>query len=148
MSKAYDSVNFDLFKLALQRIQFPEPLINILSNLLLDRTNKVITNFGLTNSYQVQNGIDQGETITPLFWHIYYDPLISKISREVEGYQISTTWSDNIRQTKLNKIQTNTSVLAYMDDTLWIAKSKSQLNEIIKIATSFFQMAGIQVNPN
>ena len=148
MSKVYDSVKFDLFKLALQRIQFPEPLINILSNLLLDRTNKVITNFGLTNSYQVQNGIDQRETITPLFWHIYYDPLISKISREVEGYQISTTWSDNIRQTKLNKIQTNTSVLAYMDDTLWIAKSKSQLNEIIKIATSFFQMAGIQVNPN
>src|SRR5205085_12080318 len=127
MSKAYDSVNFDLFKLALQRIQFPEPLINILSNLLLDRTNKVITNFGLTKSYQVQNGIDQGETITPLFWRIYYDPLISKISREVEGYQISTTWSENIRQTKLNKIQTNTSVLAYMDDTLWIAKSKSQL---------------------
>ena len=148
MSKAYNSVNFDLFKLALQRIQFPEPLINILSNLLLDRTNKVITNFGLTNSYQVQNGIDQGETITPLFWHIYYDPLISKISREVEGYQISTTWSENIRQTKLNKIQTNTSVLAYMDDTLWIAKSKSQLNKIIKIATSFFQIADIQVNPN
>ena len=86
MSKAYNSVNFDLFKLALQRIQFPEPLINILSNLLLDRTNKVITNFGLTNSYQVQNGIDQGETITPFFWYIYYDPLISKISKEVEGY--------------------------------------------------------------
>ena len=148
MSKTYDSVNFDLFKLALQRIQFLELLINILSNFLLDRTNKVITNFGLTNSYQVQNSIDQGETITPLFWHIYYDPLISKISREVEGYQISTTWSENIRQTKLNKIQTNTFVLAYMDDTFWIAKSKSQLNEIIKIATSFFQIADIQVNPN
>ena len=86
MSKAYDSVNFDFFKLALQRIQFPVPLINILSNLLLDRTNKVITNFGLTNSYQVQNGIDQEETITLLFWRIYYDPLISKISKEVESY--------------------------------------------------------------
>src|SRR5438105_4179397 len=35
-----------------------------------------------------------------------------------------------------------------MDDTLWIAKSKSQLNKIIKIATSFFQIASIQVNPN
>ena len=36
MSKIYDSINFDLFKLAFQRIQFPVLLINILSNLLLD----------------------------------------------------------------------------------------------------------------
>jgi ribonuclease HI len=147
MSKAYDSVNFDLFKLSLQRIQFPTPLINILTNLLFDRNNKVITNFGLTQSYQVQNGIDQGETITPLFWRIYYDPLISKISSSIKGYQMTTTWSENIRQNKLNKLQASTSVLAYMDDTLWIAKSKQQLSEIITIATSFFLMANIQVNP-
>src|SRR5436309_9918814 len=35
-----------------------------------------------------------------------------------------------------------------MNDTLWIAKSKLQLNKIINITTSFFQIASIQVNPN
>src|SRR5260363_359224 len=34
-----------------------------------------------------------------------------------------------------------------MDDTLWIMQSKSELEKIIKAATSFYQMADIQVNP-
>ena len=80
MSKAYDSVNLDLLKLALERIQIPFQLCNIIINLLTNRTNRVITNLGLTKSYDVNNGIDQGETITPLLWRIYYDPLINKIS--------------------------------------------------------------------
>jgi len=68
MSKAYDSVNLNLFKKALNCINMPSKLINILINLLTDYQNRVITNFGLTDFYSVKNGIDQGETITPLFW--------------------------------------------------------------------------------
>jgi len=91
MSKAYDSVNLNLFEKALNRINMPSKLINILTNLLTDCQNRVITNFGLTNPYIVKNGIDQGETITPLFWHIYYDLLISNIASQHEDYQLSTT---------------------------------------------------------
>ena len=68
MSKAYDSVNLSLFTKALKRLNMPAQLINILINLLTDRTNRVITNFGLTNPYEVEDGIDQEETITSLFW--------------------------------------------------------------------------------
>jgi len=67
MSKAYDSVNLELFIKSLNHISMPQPLINILTNLLTDRQNRVISNLGLTNFYSVKNGIDQGETITPLF---------------------------------------------------------------------------------
>ena len=80
MSKAYDSVNLNLFRKSLIRINMPSKLIEILTNLLDDRHNRVITNLGLTNSYSVKNEIDQGETITPLFWCIYYDPFIHKIA--------------------------------------------------------------------
>src|ERR1041384_1860015 len=97
MSKAYDSVNFDLFKHSLLRLSLPTPIINILSNLLIDRQNEVITNFGLTSPYQVLNGIDQGETITPLLWRIYYDPLITHIYFTFSGYTISTSWLTNLK---------------------------------------------------
>ena len=66
MSKAYDSVNLDLLKLALERIQFPSQLCNIITNLLTNYTNRVITNLGLTELYNVNNSIDQEETITLL----------------------------------------------------------------------------------
>src|SRR5260363_97738 len=83
MSKAYDSVQFELFAKALSRICMPQPLIDTLTNLLFDRHNRVITNLGLTNTYTVKNGIDQEETITPLFWRIYYDPLINNIATQI-----------------------------------------------------------------
>ena len=58
MSKAYDSVNLDLLKLALEHIQFSLQLCNIITNLLTNHTNRVITNLDLTKPYNVNNGID------------------------------------------------------------------------------------------
>ena len=147
MSKAYDSVNFELFQKSLLRLQMPQQLINILSNLLFNRTNRVITNLGLTNFYSVKNGIDQGETITPLFWRIYYDPLITHISTHFSGYTLSTTWQPCLTYPSTNHLHTSISVLAYMDDTIWITQSKEELDKIINTATSFYNMANIQINP-
>jgi hypothetical protein len=146
MSKAYDSVNLNLFEKALHHINMPFELINILTNLLTDRQNRVITNFGLTNPYTVKNGIDQGETITPLFWCIYYDLLIHKIASQHEGYLLSTTWKTHLQPSRSQSLHTSTSVLAYMDDTLWIAKTKQELEQITQTASSFYLMANIQIN--
>ena len=148
MSKAYDSVNLDLLKLALERIQIPSQLCNIITNLLTNRTNRVITNLGLTEPYNINNSIDQGETITPLLWRIYYDPLINKISTFYQGYTMSATCKDSILTYKYKNLKVSSSVLAYMDDILWITNSKSNLESIIQTATSFYQMANIQINPH
>ena len=147
MSKAYDSVNFELFQKSLLRLQMPQQLINILSNLLFNRTNRVITNLGLTNFYSVKNGIDQGKTITSLFWRIYYDPLITHISTHFSGYTLSTTWQPCLTYPSTNHLHTSISVLAYMDDTIWITQSKEELDKIINTASSFYNMANIQINP-
>jgi len=58
MSKVYDSVNLDLLKLALEQIQIPFQLCNIITNLLTNRTNRVITNLELTKSYNINNSIN------------------------------------------------------------------------------------------
>jgi ribonuclease HI len=126
----------------------PITLVNILTNLLTDRSNQVITNFGLTPAYSVQDGIDQGETITPLLWRIYYDPLIHQISSQYSGYTMSTYQSLSLRQSHKQTLQASTSVLAYMDDTLWITDSKQQLEQIIETASSFYRMANITINPH
>ena len=121
----------------------PQNLINILTNLLTDCQNHVISNLGLTNFYSVKNSIDQGETITPLFWRIYYDPLIHKIASKFSGYSLSASWKTNLYSPQTQTLKTFVSVLAYMDDTLWISQSKEELDLITKTATSFYQMANI-----
>jgi hypothetical protein len=148
MSKAYDSVNIALLEKALHRIKLPPSIVLTIINLLSLHTNQVITNFGLTPTYPVEDGIDQGETITPLLWRIYYDPLIHYIHTKFKGYTIATTKITSLFPLKHKKIQANTSILAYMDDTLWIADSQQQLQNILNTASTFYQMANIKVNPN
>ena len=148
ISKAYDSVNPNLFQKSLLRLNMPLQLIDVLTNLLTNRHNRVISNLGLTDTYQVQNGIDQGETITPLFWRIYYDPLIHRIASRFPGYTLSTKWQTDLHSHTNYHLQTSISVLAYMDDTLWISHSKEEMEHITSTAKSFYQMANLQVNPN
>ena len=139
MSKAFDSIHIPTLCKALKRIHIPDKAINLLSYLLSHRTNKVITTLGLTTSYSVDDGIDQGETISPLLWKIYYDPLISRIHNEHQGFL------SGIPSSSINGI--HTSVMAYMDDSLWIAPNKTSLINILHTASSFYKFANIKVNP-
>src|SRR6185295_11181467 len=148
MSKAYDSVNLTLLQKSLQRLALPHSIINAITTILHDRQNQVITNLGLTSSYSVHNGIDQGETITPLLWRIYYDPLISYIHNNFKGYTTQVSWLTNLKHQTHNKLSSHCSVLAYMDDTLWIVSSQQELSQIFSTAELFFNIANIQINPS
>jgi len=122
MSKAYDSVHIPLLQHALTRLKIPINIQQLIINIHNNRFNSVITNFGPTSSYHVQDGIDQGETITPLLWRIYYDPLITYIHSKFQGYNMSMTSLPNTQH-----LTYHTSVLAYMDDILWLAPNKHTL---------------------
>ena len=139
MSKAYDLVNRESLIKALRRIKLPETFTTFISNSLKNRHNKIITDFGYTESFKISNGIDQGEIMSPLLWVIYYDPLFTKIEKMKEtsniGYELGY---------KENKV--SVTDLAYMDDSTWIAKKKSELETILNVADSFNEFNGIKVN--
>ena len=67
-AKAFDTVNLEMLEKAMQHIKVPPKAISLISNLFKDRELKVITKLGLTDSIQAGDGIDQGETISPLLW--------------------------------------------------------------------------------
>ena len=86
LSKAFDSVDTRMLKLALQRIKLPGTAINLILDLSSDRTNRVFTQHGLTDPYDIKVGIDQGETISPLLWVIYID------LSSIKTHQPHTKW--------------------------------------------------------
>ena len=47
----------------MRRIRIPDHFITIIENSFKYRTNQVITDVGLTNEYNMNNGINQGEII-------------------------------------------------------------------------------------
>ena len=66
MAKAYDSISIAGLEKALQRIDIPEPIIKFLILLFKNREMRVITEWSLTEAFIARDGIDQGDTISPL----------------------------------------------------------------------------------
>ena len=103
---------------------------------------------GLTQEYRMENGIDQGEIMSPLLWIIYYDPLFTKIKRiKGLGYTMSHHWKSDLALNKMEKILVEIYNAAFMDDTTWIAFNQNSLLQQLIIADSFNRFTGIDVNP-
>src|SRR3990170_1156173 len=58
MAKAYDRVNVHMLELALKRIHILGNLVRYITNLFINRKNKVFTAFGDTPEYDILTGID------------------------------------------------------------------------------------------
>ncbi|RHZ86816.1 hypothetical protein Glove_44g5 [Diversispora epigaea] len=145
----YDPIhilNNDFLYEAMRRIKISEQIVKIIDSVLESRQNKVITYHGLTEPYKVHDGIDQGDAISPLLWRIYYDPLLDAMEKSELGYTMS---AEHIQQ--LNKVNDSFTSLklyatVYMDDTVWIANSRSSLQKMLRIAEEFCEIVDISIN--
>src|SRR4051812_38552532 len=106
MRKAFDSISKIGMEKALERIRSPSKLTKIVKSMMRGRLNKVILSFSLSEAYEVMDGIDQGDAISPLLWRIFYDPLIKEIQE-----------STDIGQNIIRKEEVVIPALVYMDDT-------------------------------
>ena len=103
---------------ALKRIKLLESMISFILSLYKKRRIKVITSFGLTNEFEAEDGLNQGEVISPLAWRIFYDLLLCAVnSTKDTGYQIITNWLTDLARNKTKKLAHQQAVLAYTDDT-------------------------------
>jgi hypothetical protein len=66
MKKAFDSVSLKGLKKALLRIKVPEITIELILNLFQDRQSKIITHWGHTDAFSINDGIEQREVLSPL----------------------------------------------------------------------------------
>jgi len=147
MSKAFDRVNIYMLEKALLRLKTPSAFVTLIKNLFTDRMNRIITAHGLTDEYEVLTGIDQGEVISPILWCIYYDPLLCKIQSQDElGYRMEHRRYSTNHTVAPEILQQTITDLAFMDDTTWISFTKRNLEHILNIANSFYDLNNISVN--
>jgi len=117
-----------------------------MKNLLNNRENIVLTVHGNTNPYKVEDGLDQGDIISPLMWRIFYDPLISRISKSGLGYTMNERWTNDLCLKTQANINLEVAVAAYVDDTNWFAPDRSSMEQILNIADEFYTMNDIAIN--
>jgi exonuclease III/ribonuclease HI len=146
-AKAFDTVNLEMLSKALARVKIPRRLINIILSLFNERKFQVITEYGLTKTVTAGDGIDQGETMSPILWRIFYDPLLCKIQDNKElGYTMQCRWHPNMETEVEDSLELRSAAIAYMDDTTWIANSKQSLQKTLDEAREFYKANDSQIN--
>src|SRR5437016_5534403 len=149
LSKAYDRVNIPLLGKALERLHIPFPICYLIQDLFTEHTNNIIMNGYLSQDFKVLQGIDQGETICPLLWVIYYDPMFEAINRsQNKGYEISLSLPKKINDPVNEHItyDFNFKLSGYIDDTTWFDKDIPNLSSSLNIADDFYNLARVKVN--
>ena len=129
IAKAFDSAPIMAIKKSLERINCPNNLTDLFINLLSNRSVSVNTLFEATDSFLVNNGVEQGETLSPILWVIFYDLLVTKLA-----------------QCPPIRSFTSPNVLAYMDDLALIADSKKKTERLLSIANEFFEINSLHCN--
>ncbi|CAB4435485.1 unnamed protein product [Rhizophagus irregularis] len=150
ISKAFDSIDLRMLRLAFSRLRFPDNLSNFIISLFTNRKNRIFTPYGPTSFYNVLIGIDQGEVISPLLWTIYFDPLLTELSESAISPYL---WSSHIPTNILalnNEERHNLVVpitqLTYMDDSTLFSSSLDGLQQLLSIARDFYFLNNITAN--
>ncbi|CAB4436125.1 unnamed protein product [Rhizophagus irregularis] len=144
ISKAFDSVDLSMLRFALQRIRLPPTTVNFLISLFTKRTNRVFTAYGVTPSYRVRIGIDQGEVISPLLWVIYIDPLLTVLKNEMNDPYVLSAASLSASQPSLPVLRVNN--LVFMDDSTLISSTKSGMESMLSITEEFYAINNTSAN--
>ena len=108
VSKAFDRVWHDGLLYKMISLDFPKPLVKLLSSYLSDRSFRVKLNGHLSTERPLDAGVPQGSLLSPLLFNIYCSDLPSPIDR-------------------------NTHLAQYADDTAILSSSANELLAIIRV---------------
>ncbi|GET54733.1 reverse transcriptase family protein [Rhizophagus irregularis DAOM 181602=DAOM 197198] len=120
ISKAFDSIDLNMLRLALIRLHIPSLLIKFIINLFTRRNNKIITHHGDTSGYRVR---------------IACDPFILKSSALLDYSPI-----------EYEQHNLPVSHITFMDDSTLIASSKQGIEDRLSITAEFYTLNNTQAN--
>ena len=119
ISKAFDSVDHKILMEKLFAYGIPVSYINIIQYWYSHQFVRVRYGSKFSNEWRICNGVRQGGVLSGLFFSIYIDALINKISNSKYGCKLGVVRS---------------SIIAYADDIVLLAPSATGLQALIDIA--------------
>jgi ribonuclease HI len=138
-AQAFNTVDHTKLQEIMRMLECPEQTINIVKDLYQDTTTKIVTPTGSTCDIPVRRGTLQGDSLSPLLFLIFIEPLLRWLQQGNRGYQYGCL-------TVAQNRQYNNAAGAFADDlqitTNNIQDMQVQADKISKFCT----WTGIKVN--
>ncbi|GET52559.1 RNA-directed DNA polymerase from mobile element jockey-like [Rhizophagus irregularis DAOM 181602=DAOM 197198] len=120
ISKAFDSIDLNMLRLALIRLHIPSLLIKFIINLFTRRNNKIIT---------------------------HHDPLLTTLNREAcDPFILKSSALLDYSPIEYKQHNLPVSHITFMDDSTLIASSKRGIEDRLSITAEFYTLNNTQAN--
>lgn len=131
LSKAFDSVNHAVLIEKLYDCGIPDILVDIIQHWYDNQWASVKFLSSFSSEWKISNGVRQGGVLSPLFFNIYINSLIDKISSSKLGCRLGLLKSN---------------IIVYADDIVILSPSAKALQILIDLTVYEAEVLGLQVN--
>lgn len=130
--KAFDTVNHEQLLNILQKTDIDDKDVKIMASLYWGQTARVRVGNEFTELAEIKRGVRQGCILSPLLFNIYSEEIFKKsLENAKEGIRINGELTNNIR---------------YADDTVILASSIEELQQIMERVNVASEEYGISLN--
>ena len=135
-SSAFNTIDHDKLLIIMHDLGFPIDCIEAVKDLYTDAETEFILPNGNTAPIKIERGTIQGDSLSPLLFLIFLEPLLRWLHSGGRGYPMSS----------LRKEGTKISSLAYADDLCALTSCSADLAMQAKKIETFGKWGGLKVN--
>ena len=133
ISKAFDSIDHGILIEKLSQLGIPRMIVSLIKYWYSNQYVKVRYNCCYSREWKICNGVRQGGVLSGLFFNLYIDSLIRKVSNMGIGCHLGI-YSSN--------------VIAYADDIVLLAPTSTSLQDMIDVANTEASYLDLKFNPD
>ncbi len=130
-AKAFDSVPYWAIEQIMKHMNFPEEFVQNIMELFQDIHTQIKTPYGYTDKIKLNSGVRQGDVISPTLFILSLAPLI---------------WETEQLQLLPLPDKSHNHILTYADDTVLLASSHEDIDQLFTMTASYAKDFGIHIN--
>jgi hypothetical protein len=136
-AKAYDSVEHVMLERTMTYYNIPQDIIDKVMNIYKDNEATLFTPHGrCKRKVPMNNGVKQGDSLSPLLFILFINPLLTKLRESGCGYKFHMDETIHIPN------------VTYSDDNTLITSTQKDMERLAQIVMEFCSYTGIELNPS
>ena len=133
-NKAFDSIDHKFLDNTLKILGFGENMTNWIKTFFSSREAYVMVNGHKSSTFQLQQGVPQGDVVSPYIFLLMVEILLIKITK-----------TKNITGVNYAKLEDRAS--GFADDcTFFIERTEANLRKTVEILNHFWEISGLKCN--